>query len=223
MAYSPTAELARQLDCIEVIDVTKANSQKKVTQHFDFLLVLDFEATCWSFPSGKGRNNEVIEFSVVLYDRILHGLTGINQAQVEEGVPLGTCLMLFTRWIGNHLKNLNISFPSDMMLPGKKKCVFVTWSSWDLGTCLLKECKRKNIYKQEFFSKWIDLRQIYMEHYYRRPKGLLGALEEVGLEFIGKQHSGLDDAKNTAYLARKLIQDGAYLKITNDINNKKKR
>ncbi|XP_044763509.1 ERI1 exoribonuclease 2 [Coccinella septempunctata] len=244
MAYSPTVELAKQLGAIKVVDVSRENETKRVAQYFDYLLVLDFEATCWCFPNGKGRKNEVIEFSVVLYDvnegRIIDEfqqyvqptefpilsefcteLTGITQKQVDEGVPIGTCLMLFTRWINNHQKNLNISFPCDMVLPGKKKCVFVTWSDWDLGVCLPKECRRKNIYKQEFFGKWVDLREIYMEHYYRRPKGLLGALEEVGLEFIGKQHSGLDDAKNTAYLVRKLIEDGALLRISR--MNKKKR
>lgn len=49
------------------MDVSR-NKEKRVAQYFDYLLVLDFEATCWPLRTFRKRENEVIEFSVVLYD-----------------------------------------------------------------------------------------------------------------------------------------------------------
>jgi inhibitor of KinA sporulation pathway (predicted exonuclease) len=55
---------------------------------------------------------------------------------------------------------------------------------------------------------------ILQKFYKRRPKGLHGALLELGLQFEGREHSGLCDARNTALLAWRMVQDGAVLKIT---------
>lgn len=32
---------------------------------------------------------------------------------------------------------------------------------WDLGTCLLNECKRKQLIKPKQLNNWIDLRATY--------------------------------------------------------------
>lgn len=57
----------------------------------------------------------------------------------------------------------------------------------------------------------------FKEYYKRRPKGLNGALTEVGLAFQGREHCGLDDAKNTALLVMKMVSDGVLLRITRDL------
>lgn len=44
----------------------------------------------------------------------------------------------------------------------RKLCVFVTWTDWDLGTCLANECKRKNIKKPSVFNEWVDLKALYI-------------------------------------------------------------
>nr|CAD7575072.1 unnamed protein product [Timema californicum] len=54
--------------------------------------------------------------------------------------------------------------------------------------------------------------------YNRRPQGLRGALSELGINFEGREHSGLCDARNTAHLAWRIVQDGGVLKITTNIN-----
>ncbi|XP_017778854.1 PREDICTED: ERI1 exoribonuclease 2 [Nicrophorus vespilloides] len=234
-----TREQAMKLGCSEVLEVEKNVPSKYSEQIFNFLLVLDFEATCWN-KNECSAPSEIIEFSVVLYDiklcKILNqfqqyvmpfeypklsnfctSLTGITQKQVDAGVPIGTCLLLFNNWLKDLYKKHKFVF--DSKDADKKQCAFVTWSDWDLGICLRKECKRKNIPKSDVFNKWIDLRALYMEFYNRRPKGLEGALSEVGLKFVGKQHSGLDDAKNTAYLAGRMISEGVELRITKSISN----
>uniref|UniRef100_A0A3Q2HT98 ERI1 exoribonuclease 2 n=1 Tax=Equus caballus TaxID=9796 RepID=A0A3Q2HT98_HORSE len=144
-------------------------------------------------------------------------LTGIKQAQVDEGVPLKICLSQFCKWIQKIQQQKKITFASgvaDLSTSEVKLCAFVTWSDWDLGVCLEYECKRKQLLKPVFLNSWIDLRVTYKIFYKRKPKGLSGALQEVGLEFLGREHSGLDDSRNTALLAWKMIRDGCFMKIT---------
>ncbi|OXB72745.1 UNVERIFIED_CONTAM: hypothetical protein H355_009926 [Colinus virginianus] len=86
--------------------------------------------------------------------------------------------------------------------------------NWDLGVCLHYECKRKQLWKPDIFNSWIDLKATYRAFYNRKPKGLSGALQDLGLAFVGREHSGLDDSRNTARLAWRMICDGCVLKIT---------
>lgn len=132
-------------------------------------------------------------------------LTGISQNQVDNGVPLGTCLMMFQKWL--NIQTLFHSISQD-------RCIFVTWSDWDLGMCLRQECRRKNLILAKMFKKWIDVRALYKEHYMRTPKGLLHSLMEIGLDFEGTPHCGLHDARNTAKLVERMITDGCLLRVT---------
>ncbi|XP_072609804.1 ERI1 exoribonuclease 2 isoform X3 [Vulpes vulpes] len=146
-----TKKLARQLGLIRRKFVAPANGnlgRSKSKQLFDYLIVIDFESTCWN--DGKHHQSQEI--------------------------------------------------------------------NWDLGVCLEYECKRKQLLKPVFLNSWIDLRVTYKIFYRRKPKGLSGALQEVGIEFLGREHSGLDDSRNTAMLAWKMIRDGCLMKITRSLN-----
>ena len=112
------------------------------------LIVLDFEATCWSQKTNCPPN-EIIEFPAVLLDtesgRILEEfhsyvlpteqprlsafcqeLTGISQDTVDgSGVPLGTCLMLFNRWMATITEKYKLALND--VRQGSKTTTFVTW------------------------------------------------------------------------------------------------
>ena len=116
-------------------------------QVFSSLIVLDFEATCW--PDKKNSApSEIIEFPAVLLDTstgslldefhtyvmptehpklsdFCRQLTGIEQGQVDAGVPLPTCLHLFKRWINKITDQHKLIF-NDIQ-PGRKSATFVTW------------------------------------------------------------------------------------------------
>lgn len=202
-------------------------------QPYDYLYVLDFEATCWHATDPNNKlPHEIIEFSLVLFDIAKNSviaefqqyvqpterpvlsefcteLTGITQNQVAQGVTIIQCLDLFKPWFMSTVQRFNIVVSSDpFSRTNLKKGVFVTWSNWDLGVCLPRECNRKRIIMPEIFRCKVDLRALYINHYQTRPKGLDGALNSLGMLFVGKQHSGLSDARNTAYLAGKMIKDG---------------
>ncbi|XP_042208132.1 ERI1 exoribonuclease 2-like isoform X2 [Homarus americanus] len=211
----------------------------KTKQEFDYLVVLDFEATCWETGPRVGRQ-EIIEFPAVLLDlnsgKILSefqqyvmptdqpilsafckSLTGITQEQVEAGIPLGACLSLFSLWIHKlceqYQMSFNISVPSSHV-------TFATWTDWDLGVCLHYECLRKHLRKPEFFNQWTDVKVTYKKFYQRSPKGLAGALQDLGIAFEGREHSGICDTRNTAALISRMLRDGCVITVTKTLSAK---
>lgn len=140
---------------------------------------------------------------------------------VDNGKSLNEVLDKFHVWLSKELKARNLILPK--YCPNKKlgNCAFVTWTSYDFGTFLDLECKRKNVKKPEYFNQWIDLSKIFSRRHGNRRFGLAAALRRVGIQFVGKPHSGIDDAKNVAVLANKLISNGANLSINSDLTPRK--
>ncbi|NXV91195.1 ERI2 exoribonuclease, partial [Calonectris borealis] len=220
----------------------RRGAQAAAEQRFGYLIVVDFEATCWRDAGRRGP--EIIEFPAVLLNtstgdiesefhtyvqpqehpilsEFCTELTGITQNQVDEGVPLNICLSQFLKWIQKVQKEKKIIFSSDIpshSTSEAKPCTFVTWTDWDLGVCLQYECKRKQLRKPDILNSWIDLKATYRAFYNRKPKGLNGALQDLGMAFAGREHSGLDDSRNTARLAWRLICDGCVLKVTKSLD-----
>jgi len=119
-------------------------------QPFHFLIVIDFESTCWEH-NADGKQPEIIEFPAVLLN-IRTGMieeefqqfvmpvenpilsdfcvkfTGIKQEVVENGVPLRTCISLFCSWIKEISEKKGLVFHVDQKGNGENTCTFVTWS-----------------------------------------------------------------------------------------------
>ncbi|KAL7845114.1 hypothetical protein AOLI_G00233060 [Acnodon oligacanthus] len=210
-----TKRLARELGLIRKRSQS-SSGQKKQTgprQLFSHLIVIDFESTCWREKNNYGQ--EIIEFPAVLLNtsngeiesefhsyvqpqehpvlsEFCTELTGITQKQVEAGLPLRICLSRFARWLHTLQQEKGVVCVTDSKnTPASGHlCTFLTWSDWDLGVCLLYECKRKQITKPEVLNSWIDLRATYKAFYSRKPKGLNGALQDLGIQFSGREHSG---------------------------------
>ncbi|CAG5126773.1 unnamed protein product [Candidula unifasciata] len=155
-------------------------------------------------------------------------LTGITQDQVDNGIPLSLCLRKFTAWLRRLHVDKGLVCSGDKSVQATRSdsqtvvnkgstAAMVTWSDWDLGVCLLYETKRKQMSRPPSLTQWIDLRATYKVFYGRKPAGLNGALNELGITFDGRQHSGLDDARNTARLAWQMIQDGCLMSVTKSV------
>ncbi|XP_058672192.1 ERI1 exoribonuclease 2 [Ammospiza caudacuta] len=237
-----TKRLARRLGLARSSARTRSGARAGAGQRFAFLIVLDFEATCWGERDRRGP--EIIEFPAVLLNtstgaiesefhmyvqpqehpilsEFCKELTGITQNQVDQGVPLNICLSQFMKWIQKIQKEKKIMFSTDSQsnyTSEAKACAFVTWTDWDLGVCLHYECRRKQLRKPDILNSWIDLKATYRAFYNRKPKGLNGALQDLGIAFEGREHSGLDDSRNTARLAWRLICDGCVLKVTKSLD-----
>ncbi|XP_042341499.1 ERI1 exoribonuclease 2 [Plectropomus leopardus] len=238
-----TKKLAKELGLLRQRSSNGSKKSLLSSQIFSYLIVIDFESTCWREKNNYSQ--EIIEFPAVLLNTstgevesefhnyvqpqehpILSGfcteLTGITQMQVEAGIPLQICLSRFSRWLQNLQLEKGVVFPnrqqrSSTPSPSQKLCTFLTWSDWDLGVCLQYECKRKQLHKPDVLNSWIDLRSTYRLFYDRKPKGLNGALQDLGIQFSGREHSGLDDSRNTAHLAARMMSDGCVMKITRSL------
>ncbi|KAM6971845.1 ERI1 exoribonuclease 2 [Aplochiton taeniatus] len=239
-----TKKLAKELGLVRKHSKSSTGQKRALisNQIFAYLIVIDFESTCWREKNNFGQ--EIIEFPAVLLNtstgevesefqtyvqpqehpilsEFCSELTGITQAQVEVGVPLQICLSRFSRWLQTLQLQRGVVFPKDQRgssaSSSQKPCAFLTWSDWDLGVCLQYECKRKQLSKPDVLNSWIDLRATYKLFYSRKPKGLNGALQDLGIQFAGREHSGLDDARNTARLADRMMRDGCVLKITRSL------
>lgn len=239
--------LARQLGLVDTIYVdgaSNASQQQKIqitVQPYEYVICVDFEATCWeNLAPPRWRESEIIEFPAVLMNlktgkieaefqkyimpiesprlsTFCTNLTGITQDKTDNGIPLQTAIMVFQEWLRKELRQRNLILPK--MLKDNKigNCAFVTWSDWDFGVCLAKECQRKRLKKPHFFNQWIDIRSLYKEFYKYRPLNFNDALLHLNMEFEGREHSGLDDSKNIAKLTYKMIHDGVTLGITKDL------
>lgn len=238
-----TKDLARELGLLRKRTLSSTGVRSSVNgsqgQLFKYLIVIDFESTCWQ--DGKFRTQEIIEFPAVLLNTIsgeieseFHHyvqpqeqpvlssfcteLTGIRQSQVDEGIPISLCLKKFTHWLDRLCSQKGVVCHGSATDNGRTvNATFVTWSDWDLGVCLQNECKRKQLMKPVQLNTWIDLRATYRKFYDRKPNGLNGALQDLGIEFQGREHSGVDDARNTAKLAFRMIKDGCVMKTTRTV------
>lgn len=183
------------------------------------LCVLDFEATCWDDPRIKPQ--EIIEVPVVLValdglavvdtwrayctpvcgrvSPFCEALTGISQATVDGGVALQDALSGMHRWLARH------GLWGD---DGRFRGLFVTWGSWDLATMLPANCRLMSINPPPYLRAWCNLKRTFRDVVGRKPGGLLDGLAALGLPHVGRHHSGLDDAVNTAAIAVELIRRG---------------
>lgn len=208
---------------------------------FQYLIVIDFEATCFEKPFNRNKQ-EIIEFPAVLlnlesglvekeFHRYLRpveiptlsdyckNLTGITQETVDGGDLLPDVVEDFRKWMKATIKEKLLVLPKMKKSNLDGNCAFVTWGNWDFGIQLRNECQRKKIRKPSFFNQWIDLKEIYIEKGTFKQQFTFGeALEQSGIEFVGRPHSGLDDARNTATLAWKMHNEGSFLRITKDLN-----
>ncbi|MCO5551356.1 hypothetical protein L7F22_004857 [Adiantum nelumboides] len=209
------------------IDGEELGSQAAITrplQVFDYLVVLDFEATC-DESMETIQPQEIIEFPSVLLDcRTLtlgdrfqtyvrphfhpiltpfcKHLTGIQQEQVDKGISLQEAIHRHDQWLEHK------------GIKGKKFAILI-WGDWDCKFMLNKECKLKGLYMPEYFNRWINLK-LYASK--GRRCGLREAVEAFGLNWTGRAHCGLDDATNTAKLASELMRQGIILTTTGSLH-----
>jgi len=194
-------------------------------QEFQYFVVIDFEATC--DKDSNPQPQEIIEFPSVLlnsatgqleasfqtYVRPMYNqqltefckeLTGIQQIQVDRGVPLSEALLMHDKWLEEKgIKNKNFAV--------------VTWSNWDCRVMLESECKFKRIRKPPYFNRWINLKVPFMELFGGARCNLKEAVQLAGLTWEGRAHCGLDDARNTARLMALMMHRGFKFSITNSL------
>ncbi|HSX50756.1 MAG TPA: 3'-5' exonuclease [Cellvibrio sp.] len=170
------------------------------------LLIVDLECTCNDSPPLTRSEVEIIEIGAVigrlgnnsfeimsqiqLYVRPIYhpqltpfctNLTGIKQSLVSSAPTLVTAYEELSAWLSNYTPD--------------------AWSSWgkfdatqfEMETGLKQLCNPLAQYNH------LNIKQLFARKRGHRV-GLGKAIELSGLTFLGRPHSGLDDAKNIANL-----------------------
>eukprot|EP00287_Rhodomonas_sp_CCMP768_P016353 CAMPEP_0196759006 /NCGR_PEP_ID=MMETSP1091-20130531/104482_1 /TAXON_ID=302021 /ORGANISM="Rhodomonas sp., Strain CCMP768" /LENGTH=264 /DNA_ID=CAMNT_0042107845 /DNA_START=24 /DNA_END=818 /DNA_ORIENTATION=+ len=199
------------------------------------LLVMDFEATCWDrakpppqADGGKAPRQEIIEFPCVVVEtksgtvvdefhqyvkpteeatlsEFCTELTGIEQPQVEAAQPLQKVLEDFVQWVSANPKLKADDF------------AIVTCGDWDLYDQIRTETTRKGFVHlvPSWMQRWINIKPIWMKATgNEKATGMAGMLRDLDIQLLGKHHSGIDDARNIARIALKLLSRGAVFQCT---------
>lgn len=198
--------------------IDPASEQSLRTEYFmhpsapSRLIVIDFEATC-----DEPRNpdpQEVIEFPAVLIDvvrrtvigefhryvrpvahptltRFCSDLTGIPQQQVDAADDFPAVLRAYSDWLtANDLVGVPVA----------------TCGDWDLGTLLPPQCRQHGLPIPDWARSWINVKDVFRRSMPGvRSMGLSGMLEQLGLRFEGRPHSGIDDTRNIARVVIALL------------------
>jgi ERI1 exoribonuclease 2 len=133
-------------------------------------------------------------------------LTGITDAMVANAPGFQEAFKMFTNWC----------------LGTGDEVVMYAWSTVDYDQ-IMKEIELKGYEMSEAEQRlmkveWTDFQNVFGCHLgFERQISLKMALELAGVDFAGRQHDALDDARNTAVLLRifndKDLYDAALRKI----------
>lgn len=196
----------------------RSRMAKAVHQLFDYLLILDFEATC--DKKLKLKPQEIIEFPCLklnthtlkvesefhqyvlpqhhpLLTPFCTELTGIIQEMVDGQPFLPDVLQNFHKWM----------LHEGLLEPSVKRA-FVTCGDWDLKTMLPGQCATLDLAPQPYFKSWINIKRSYADVTQSFPKGMMFMLENFKIKHVGRHHSGIDDCRNIANVAVELIKRG---------------
>jgi 3'-5' exoribonuclease 1 len=134
-------------------------------------------------------------------------LTGITQLQVDSAETFPNVLNEVNQWLIS--KELGTTY----------KYVIATDGPWDFENFLNLQCQQSVLQYPYWGRRWVDVRKMFANWFNVRRCGIEKMLHYLGLEFEGKQHCGLDDARNISRILMKLIIDGCELKLNERIRN----
>lgn len=91
--------------------------------------------------------------------------------------------------------------------PFRNVC-FMCDGPWDIRDFIRKQCEHSIMDRPPYFMRFVDLRRYYVDYYNRERTNLSGMLNALGMRFEGREHSGLDDARNIARIVVQMMKDG---------------
>lgn len=219
------AHMANYSHTLPSLDVNPSDTEKVVPQPFDKYLVLDLE----------GRV-EILEFPCLLVDpktlQIIdcfhrfvrpvkmsverqkeyikgkYGPWGLERVWHDTAIPFTEVLSQFENWMESH--GLWEKHSSKKL----KRAAFVTCGNWDIKTKIPEQCVDSGVPLPPYFTQWINLKDIYLNHYQRRAGGMLSMLQGLHIPLSGTHHVGLDDAHNISRVLQRMLIQKAVVKVT---------
>lgn len=176
------------------------------------LLIVDLESTC--FERGKEPSqffSEIIEIGAVVLNPSTFTIVDEFQAFIKPTVFPA---------LSNFCKNLTTITQEDVengasisqaigdiqAFSKKYDAIFSSWGFYDKKQ-FQQVCNYFHL-PYPFSDEHISIKHQHGSFYKKRPMGMDKALEMHSIPLNGTHHRGLDDAKNIAKLASRMIQDG---------------
>lgn len=169
--------------------------------------IVDLEATCWEGAEKNSKVSEIIEIGAVITDHefniigefdefirpvlnpILSNfctqLTSIKQHDIDNADGFKEVMQDFSNW----LKSSSI-------------VEFYSWGNYDKNQ-LLKDCVSHKIMYP--FINHVNLKNLIANKRKTKPAGLGKTLEQLGLQFIGTPHRGIDDVRNMVRVCKAIL------------------
>ncbi|KAF4518262.1 hypothetical protein B566_EDAN010408 [Ephemera danica] len=121
--------------------------------------------------------------------------------QVDSADTFPTVLTRFDKWLERH------------RLTGRNriKSCLVTDGPWDMGRFLYGQCKISEVQYPPFCKRWVNIRKTFSALYKSKRQCLGDMLQQLGMDFEGRPHCGMDDARNIARILIRLAADGGRL------------
>ncbi|ELT98575.1 hypothetical protein CAPTEDRAFT_130678 [Capitella teleta] len=191
-------------------------------QYYDFYLVVDFEATC---EDSHTWPHEIIEFPIVVIDGKTHQVVDEFHSYVRPTInPVLTDFCISLTGISQDQVDSSPLFPEvltsvESWLHRNKYCgkgvrsAFVTDGPWDMSRFMYLQCKHSNLAFPRWANTWVNIRKTYCNFYHFKRTSLRKMLENMGMSFEGRPHCGLDDTRNIARIAQRMLQDGSPLNV----------
>ena len=210
----PPAMVKRNLHLNKPIFPKTSKDAAPPKQPYDYFMILDFEATCEK--DDQDWPNEIIEMPIVVVDAVKNDivaefhsyvkpkkfggkltefcvhLTGIQQATVDAAPTLEEVIESFNQWF-------------QKTIPEGKSVMFVTDGPWDLREFMYHQAVvRDGVDFPPVFYHFVDLKAAFSTFIKCRTRNVTAMLEGLDMTFVGRQHSGIDDARNIARIFMKL-------------------
>ncbi|XP_066566953.1 3'-5' exoribonuclease 1 isoform X2 [Amia ocellicauda] len=168
--------------------------------YYDYICVVDFEATCEE-SNPPDYLHEIIEFPMVLINTRTLEMEDTFQAYVKPEIhPDLSDFCVQLTGITQETVDKADTFPDVLQkvvvwlqereLGTKYKYAVLTDGSWDMSKFLNIQCRVP-----------------------RTQTKLSSMLEKLGMKYEGRPHSGLDDSRNIARIALRMLQDGCQLRV----------
>lgn len=176
----------------------------------NFVLVIDVEACCWYGNPKPGMYKEIIEIGIACVDyytkEIVETRSIIVKPKYSEISEFCTKLTSLTpEYINKHGVDFKVACEILVNEYNSNKRIWFSWGDSD-KIMFEKECAFKKI-KYPFGKTHVNLMELYSFKYgLKQSSSVSTALKQLGLEFEGQCHRGVDDAKMTAKILQKMIE-----------------
>jgi inhibitor of KinA sporulation pathway (predicted exonuclease) len=178
------------------------------------LLIVDFEATC--FMSGKEPPDffqEIIEIGAVLLDTATRLPAGEYQTFVKP-VLFPTLSPFCIKLTSIQQQDVDAGLSFDEAVQGlaglwdHESTVFASWGFYDQRQ-LERQCQRFGVAYPFAEQQHISVKHEHAQLYkLKKPLGMSKALELHQIPLTGTHHRGIDDARNIAHIAARMLDDG---------------